>query len=173
MHVCSDANRYCVYECFCEARSPVFSHLSSSLQGLSTIRAFKVQQRFQQMFDEYQDLHSGQNNNDNKKKSIFQLRVFFHFFIVPFQSWSVWCFYTFKCKWNGGCRDFTFYLICVLPNRGLVLIPDHFSLVRRATWWNLLRFCHHHCFRLPLPPGWYCHVSRTSLDDTPKKTTGW
>ncbi|XP_029315504.1 multidrug resistance-associated protein 4-like isoform X2 [Cottoperca gobio] len=39
-------------------RSPVFSHLSSSLQGLSTIRAFKVQERFQQMFDEYQDLHS-------------------------------------------------------------------------------------------------------------------
>ncbi|GLD66233.1 multidrug resistance-associated protein 4-like protein [Lates japonicus] len=39
-------------------RSPVFSHLSSSLQGLSTIRAFKVQQKFQQMFDEYQDLHS-------------------------------------------------------------------------------------------------------------------
>ncbi|KAM6934339.1 ATP-binding cassette sub-family C member 4-like [Xenentodon cancila] len=39
-------------------RSPVFSHLSSSLQGLSTIRAFRAQQRFQQMFDEYQDLHS-------------------------------------------------------------------------------------------------------------------
>ncbi|KAG7502089.1 multidrug resistance-associated protein 4 isoform X1 [Solea senegalensis] len=39
-------------------RSPVFSHLSSSLQGLSTIRAFKVQQRFQQIFDEHQDLHS-------------------------------------------------------------------------------------------------------------------
>ncbi|XP_029968450.1 multidrug resistance-associated protein 4-like [Salarias fasciatus] len=39
-------------------RSPVFSHLSCSLQGLSTIRAFKAQQRFQQMFDEYQDLHS-------------------------------------------------------------------------------------------------------------------
>ncbi|XP_074550610.1 ATP-binding cassette sub-family C member 4-like [Halichoeres trimaculatus] len=39
-------------------RSPVFSHLSSTLQGLSTIRAFKVQQRFQTMFDDYQDLHS-------------------------------------------------------------------------------------------------------------------
>nr|XP_057938958.1 ATP-binding cassette sub-family C member 4-like isoform X2 [Doryrhamphus excisus] len=39
-------------------RSPVFSHLSSSLQGLSTIRAFKVQERFQKMFDDYQDLHS-------------------------------------------------------------------------------------------------------------------
>ncbi|XP_071783118.2 ATP-binding cassette sub-family C member 4-like isoform X1 [Centroberyx gerrardi] len=39
-------------------RSPVFSHLSCSLQGLWTIRAFKVQQRFQQMFDAYQDLHT-------------------------------------------------------------------------------------------------------------------
>ncbi|KAM6985056.1 ATP-binding cassette sub-family C member 4-like [Aplochiton taeniatus] len=39
-------------------RSPVFSHLSSSLQGLWTIRAFKAQQRFQRMFDEHQDLHS-------------------------------------------------------------------------------------------------------------------
>lgn len=55
------ANRYVVY-IFLLARSPVFSHLSSSIQGLSTIRAFKVQQRFQQMFDEYQDLHSGENN---------------------------------------------------------------------------------------------------------------
>lgn len=44
-----------------EARSPVFSHLSSTLLGLSTIRAFKVQQTFQQMFDEYQDIHSGKN----------------------------------------------------------------------------------------------------------------
>lgn len=107
------------------------------------------------------------------KKIHISVKVFFfHFFIIPFQSWSVWCFYTFKCKWNGGCRDFMFYLICVLPNRGLVLIPDHFSLVRHAARWNLLHFCHHHCFWLPLPPGWYCHVSRTSLDDTPKKTTG-
>ncbi|XP_056895808.1 ATP-binding cassette sub-family C member 4-like isoform X2 [Takifugu flavidus] len=39
-------------------RSPVFSHLSSTLHGLSTIRAFKVQQAFQQMFDEFQDIHS-------------------------------------------------------------------------------------------------------------------
>uniref|UniRef100_A0A8B9JN68 Cystic fibrosis transmembrane conductance regulator n=1 Tax=Astyanax mexicanus TaxID=7994 RepID=A0A8B9JN68_ASTMX len=39
-------------------RSPVFSHLSSSLQGLWTIRAFKAEERFQQMFDAHQDLHS-------------------------------------------------------------------------------------------------------------------
>ena len=41
------------------ARSPVFSHLSSSLQGLWTIRAYKAEQRFQELFDSHQDLHSG------------------------------------------------------------------------------------------------------------------
>lgn len=48
--------------CICNptARSPVFSHLSSSLQGLWTIRAFKAEERFQQAFDAHQDLHSGQ-----------------------------------------------------------------------------------------------------------------
>ncbi|XP_032362004.1 ATP-binding cassette sub-family C member 4 isoform X1 [Etheostoma spectabile] len=39
-------------------RSPVFSHLSSSLQGLWTIRAFGAEERFQQAFDAHQDLHS-------------------------------------------------------------------------------------------------------------------
>ncbi|KAF6375882.1 ATP binding cassette subfamily C member 4 [Rhinolophus ferrumequinum] len=39
-------------------RSPVFSHLSSSLQGLWTIRAFKTEERFQELFDAHQDLHS-------------------------------------------------------------------------------------------------------------------
>ncbi|XP_076871404.1 ATP-binding cassette sub-family C member 4 isoform X2 [Brachyhypopomus gauderio] len=39
-------------------RSPVFSHLSSSLQGLWTIRAFKAEERFQKTFDAHQDLHS-------------------------------------------------------------------------------------------------------------------
>ncbi|CAK6978679.1 ATP-binding cassette sub-family C member 4-like isoform X1 [Scomber scombrus] len=40
-------------------RSPVFSHLSSSLQGLWTIRAFGAERRFQEVFDAHQDLHSG------------------------------------------------------------------------------------------------------------------
>ncbi|CAL8283040.1 unnamed protein product [Gadus morhua 'NCC'] len=39
-------------------RSPVFSHLSSSLQGLWTIRAFRAKQRFQNIFDAHQDRHS-------------------------------------------------------------------------------------------------------------------
>ncbi|XP_028320649.1 multidrug resistance-associated protein 4-like isoform X2 [Gouania willdenowi] len=39
-------------------RSPVFSHLSASLQGLWTIRAFRAQQRLQRTFDDHQDLHS-------------------------------------------------------------------------------------------------------------------
>ncbi|KAM6945310.1 ATP-binding cassette sub-family C member 4-like [Aplochiton taeniatus] len=39
-------------------RSPVFSHLSSSLQGLWTIRAFRAEERFQNTFDAHQNLHS-------------------------------------------------------------------------------------------------------------------
>ncbi|XP_034032269.1 multidrug resistance-associated protein 4-like isoform X2 [Thalassophryne amazonica] len=39
-------------------RSPVFSHLSSSLQGMWTIRAFGEEERFQKMFDAHQDVHS-------------------------------------------------------------------------------------------------------------------
>ncbi|OWK00912.1 hypothetical protein Celaphus_00016724, partial [Cervus elaphus hippelaphus] len=39
-------------------QSPVFSHLTSSLQGLWTIRAYKAEQRFQELFDSHQDLHS-------------------------------------------------------------------------------------------------------------------
>ncbi|XP_036808127.1 multidrug resistance-associated protein 4 isoform X6 [Oncorhynchus mykiss] len=39
-------------------QSPVFSHLSSSLQGLWTIRAFRAEERFQNTFDTYQDLHT-------------------------------------------------------------------------------------------------------------------
>ncbi|KAJ0062303.1 hypothetical protein NL108_007506, partial [Boleophthalmus pectinirostris] len=39
-------------------RSPVFSHLSSSLHGLWTIRAFGATEKFQNIFDAHQDLHS-------------------------------------------------------------------------------------------------------------------
>ncbi|XP_008323732.1 multidrug resistance-associated protein 4-like [Cynoglossus semilaevis] len=40
------------------ARSPIFSHLSSSLHGLWTIRVFKAEDRLQRVFDNHQDLHS-------------------------------------------------------------------------------------------------------------------
>ncbi|KAJ8031340.1 Multidrug resistance-associated protein 4 [Holothuria leucospilota] len=39
-------------------RSPVFSHLSSTLQGLTTVRAFHAQNRFVAKFDMYQDVHT-------------------------------------------------------------------------------------------------------------------
>ncbi|XP_038050161.1 multidrug resistance-associated protein 4-like [Patiria miniata] len=40
------------------ARSPIFSHLSATLSGLSTVRAFKAQQRFTADFDRFLDGHT-------------------------------------------------------------------------------------------------------------------
>ncbi|XP_023241664.1 multidrug resistance-associated protein 4-like isoform X1 [Centruroides sculpturatus] len=39
-------------------RIPVFSHLSVSLYGLTTIRAFKAESRFKSVFNKYQDKHT-------------------------------------------------------------------------------------------------------------------
>ena len=40
------------------AKSPVFSHLSTSLHGLTTIRAFSAQPLLRAEFDRFQDLHT-------------------------------------------------------------------------------------------------------------------
>lgn len=39
-------------------KSPVYSHLSTTLRGLPTIRAFKTEENFMRVFDHYQDVHS-------------------------------------------------------------------------------------------------------------------
>ncbi|XP_067135106.1 ATP-binding cassette sub-family C member 4-like [Centruroides vittatus] len=41
-----------------KSRSPVFSQLSVSLYGLTTIRAFKAESKFKSTFNEYQDKHT-------------------------------------------------------------------------------------------------------------------
>lgn len=43
---------------FCVGRSPVLTHLSVSLSGLSTIRAFKAEQILIEEFDNHLDVHS-------------------------------------------------------------------------------------------------------------------
>ncbi|PNF26812.1 hypothetical protein B7P43_G17381 [Cryptotermes secundus] len=55
-------------------RSPVFSHLSASLQGLTTIRALGAQAMLEKEFDGHQDLHSSA----------------WYMFITTTRAFSVW-----------------------------------------------------------------------------------
>ena len=50
----------CNLDCFVIdiARSPVFTHLSSTLNGLATLRVHQSQAIFQKIFDDLQDVHS-------------------------------------------------------------------------------------------------------------------
>lgn len=41
------------------AKSPVFSHISATFSGLSTIRAFRAQDLLQDEFEHHQDLNTG------------------------------------------------------------------------------------------------------------------
>lgn len=46
------------YLSFLTAKSPVFTHLGATLNGLSTVRAFKAEKILQKEFDNHQDTHS-------------------------------------------------------------------------------------------------------------------
>lgn len=44
---------------FFVAKSPVFTHISATLSGLSTIRAFQAESILQDEFEEHQDVNTG------------------------------------------------------------------------------------------------------------------
>ncbi|XP_067118442.1 ATP-binding cassette sub-family C member 4-like isoform X1 [Centruroides vittatus] len=75
-------------------RSPVFSHLTTSLYGLATIRAFRCQRTFEIAFDKYQDRHT-----------------------------SAWFLFLAITRWFGIHLDWLCVLYIVTVTVGLILAP--------------------------------------------------
>uniref|UniRef100_T1IZ26 Uncharacterized protein n=1 Tax=Strigamia maritima TaxID=126957 RepID=T1IZ26_STRMM len=76
-------------------RSPVFSHLSVSLQGLCTIRAFNAQEIFYRTFDSHQDLHS-----------------------------SAWFLFLASARWFGMWLDFLCFIYISIVTYSLVIATE-------------------------------------------------
>ncbi|XP_045127905.1 ATP-binding cassette sub-family C member 4-like isoform X2 [Portunus trituberculatus] len=76
-------------------RSPVFTHLSTSLQGLTTIRAFEMQQTFMDEFDSHQDLHS-----------------------------SAWFLFLCTTRWFGICLDWLSCIYISMVTYSFMALPD-------------------------------------------------
>ncbi|XP_063224295.1 probable multidrug resistance-associated protein lethal(2)03659 [Bacillus rossius redtenbacheri] len=73
--------------------SPVFSHLNASLQGLTTIRAFKAEKILQEEFDRHQDLHS----------------TAFYLFIASSRAFGLWL--DFVCLVYITCVTLSFLVL--------------------------------------------------------------
>lgn len=67
------------------AKAPLFSHLSNTLDGMWTIRAFMAEERFLRYFDTYQDRHTATSymclvvNRSAKPHFYFKLFALSHF----------------------------------------------------------------------------------------------
>uniref|UniRef100_A0A3P8TQF5 ATP-binding cassette, sub-family C (CFTR/MRP), member 4 n=1 Tax=Amphiprion percula TaxID=161767 RepID=A0A3P8TQF5_AMPPE len=84
-----------VHVVFTSKFNPVFSHLSSSLQGLWKIRAFRAEERFQNTFDAHQDLHS-----------------------------EVWFLFLTTSRWFAVHLDFICAVFVTITTFGCVLLQD-------------------------------------------------
>ncbi|XP_024611027.1 multidrug resistance-associated protein 4-like [Neophocaena asiaeorientalis asiaeorientalis] len=71
----------------CAARSLVFSHLAFSFRGLWTIRANSAEQKFQEVFDAHQDLHSDDFSRVIEYTDLEKEAPWKYFFRLPPPAW--------------------------------------------------------------------------------------
>ncbi|PNF26795.1 hypothetical protein B7P43_G17383, partial [Cryptotermes secundus] len=99
-------------------RSPVFSHLSASLQGLTTIRAFGNEALLEKEFDSHQDLHSSA----------------WFMFIASSRAFALWL--DFACLMYIGLVTFSFLFLDRGPHGGDVglAITQSIGLIGMIQW---------------------------------------
>lgn len=96
------------YRLLLSARSPLVGHINSSLEGLTTIRAFKAEQILQNEFDKYQDLYTSAFMT--VRVSMFGFGFFMDFFNSLFTVIIIARFLFFETSKHNGLMKIGEYL---------------------------------------------------------------
>ncbi|XP_060872943.1 probable multidrug resistance-associated protein lethal(2)03659 isoform X2 [Metopolophium dirhodum] len=103
-------------------RSPIYTHVNSSLQGLTTIRAFNVEQILIQEFTSHQDLHSSA----------------WYLFITLSRAFGFWL--NMACMFYISCVIFSFVLISDVTNGRYVGLAVTQSIVLSTMFQWVMRY---------------------------------
>ncbi|XP_060872041.1 ATP-binding cassette subfamily C member 4-like isoform X2 [Metopolophium dirhodum] len=144
-----------------ETRSPVLAHMNTSIQGLTTIRAFKVENILSREFDKHQDLHTSASYLCTclNRGFAFWLDII----CIMYLSVVIFCFLVIDRNIQGGFVGLAITQVITLINRIQWGIQLSTSLENRMiTVERILQYTH-----LPIEDTLQCTTDKTRLKEWP------